>query len=120
MTEKTVQKLREVFLLDYTVEEACDHAEIAKQTYYNECHRNPAFMDEMARVQRGLIKAAKRVVAVEIIEKKNVRIALDFLKHRQPERYRTNIETESPIVGDITMILPGSKLHPRIICRGNE
>ena len=114
MTPEVVGKLREVFLLDYTVEEACDYAKIHKDTYYDHLKKNPEFSDEMARSQRGLVKAAKRAVAIEIYEKKNARIALDFLKHRQPERYRTRIEDAAPIAGNITVILPGSKPHPRI------
>lgn len=115
MTPEVVQKLREVFLLDYTIEEACDHAGIAKQTYYNEMKDNPDFVDEMDKAQRGLFKAAKRAIAIEIIEKKNAGVSLNFLKHRQSERYRTKNETDMPMVGNITMILPGSKAHPRII-----
>jgi len=119
MTPETVQKLREVFLLDYSIEEACDHAKIAKQTYYNECKRNPAFMDEMERSQRGLAKAAKRVVAKEILVKENARIAFDYLKSRQPERYNRRIDDEDAVPVGLpagsTIILPGSKPHPRIL-----
>lgn len=115
VTSEVTAKLREVFLLDYTVEEACDYAEISTKAYYRRFAKDEKFRGEMERSQRGLIKAAKRAVAIEIIEKKNARVALDFLKHRQPERFRTKIEDAAPIAGNFTLILPGSKPHPRII-----
>ena len=115
MTPEVVGKLREVFLLDYNVEEACQYAGIHKDTYYEYLKKNPEFSDEMAQAQRGLAKAAKRAVAIAIIEHKNARIALEYLKHRRPEEYRTKVEDLAPIARNITVILPGSKPHPRII-----
>ncbi len=115
VTPEATSKLREVFLLDYTVEEACDYAGISSKAYYRRLVQDEQFRGEMERSQRGLICSAKRAVAFEIYVNKNARIAFDYLKHREPERYSTKIRDASPITGNVTLILPGSKLHPRII-----
>lgn len=115
MTPETIGKLREVFLLDYNIQEACDYAGIHVDTYYEEKKRNPKFAEDMEKAQRALFMSAKTIVAGEIIVKKNPKMALDLLKHRQPERYRTKVETDPQPIGNITVILPGNKPHPRIL-----
>jgi hypothetical protein len=131
VTPEATSKLREVFLLDYNVEEACDHAGISTKAYYRRLAKDEGFRGEMERSQRGLSKAAKRVVATEIIVKGNARLAFDFLKHRQPERYRTKVGLDtrdsengtSVLPAGTVIVLPGAYPHPRIIPEnqiGNE
>ncbi len=115
VTPNVTSKLREVFLLDYTVEEACDYAEISTKAYYRKFKADEQFRGEMERSQRGLVMAAKRALAIEIYVKQNARISLDYLKYRVPQRYSTKIGDATPITRNITVILPGSKPHPRII-----
>ena len=115
ITIEATAKLRAAFSLDYTVEEACDFAEISTDAYYRKHVKSEDFRNEMAKAQRSLFKSAKRAIATEIVDGGNANMAMNFLKHRQSERYRTKNETDQPMVGNITMVLPGSKPHPRIL-----
>lgn len=49
--------------IDATVQEACAFAGISKAVYYDECKRNPAFLDRMERAQAFPFMLAKSTVA---------------------------------------------------------
>lgn len=123
VTPEATAKLREVFLLDYDVLEACDYAGISDDAYYRRYKKDKVFRGDMDEAQRGLFKSAKTVVATEIIVKKNARVALDVLKHRQPHRYRTKVDLgtgddehgRSVLPAGTIIVLPGSRPHPRIV-----
>ncbi len=115
-------KLREVFMLDYDVEEACDHAGITSKAYYRRFKKDEKFRGEMEEAQRSLFKSMKRNIATEVIVNKNARLSLDVLKHRQPHRYRTKVDLggdgehgASILPAGTVIVLPGDYPHPRII-----
>jgi len=63
MTIENVNKLKEVFALDGTIEEACYYAGISRQTYYDWIKRNDKLIDEFnALRERPVLKARQTVV----------------------------------------------------------
>lgn len=100
--EKVVGKLIEGFQNGFTVEEACRFAGIHKDTYYEECKRNPAFADEMDRAQDyPLILAKKRILTAIRDPESDDGLALKFLERRQRDRYSPKIINE--MTGDVTL-----------------
>jgi hypothetical protein len=100
--ETVVGKLIEGFKDDFTVEEACRFAGIHKDTYYEECKRNPSFADEMDRAQDyPLILAKKWVLNAIRNPESDDGLALKFLERRQRDRYSPKIINE--MTGDVTL-----------------
>ena len=96
MTALVVGILIEGFHDDFTVEEACRSAGIHKDTFYEECKRNPAFADEMARAQDYPLTLAKNRLFKTI--KSNApdagALALKLLERRQRDRYTPKMTLE--------------------------
>lgn len=119
MNAKTVSKLEEAYKCDFTNEEAWDHAGISKATYYRHYKADNRFRDRMDRAQRYALTLAKKTMMKQIEGTKDKagdgNLAMRLLERRQPERYRTKVETDPPVVlPPMTIILPGSRPHPRI------
>lgn len=88
MTLEVVGKLSTAFRDDFTIEEACRYAGIHKDTYYEECKRNPVFADEMLRQQDYPLTAAKNKLVREMQSPlADGTLALKFLERRQRDRY---------------------------------
>lgn len=118
MNPKTVAKLEEAFENDFTLEEAWDHAGISKATYYRHLDANDGFRDRMRRAQTFPLTLAKKTVLAQIKGSKDKpgdgSLGLRLLERRQPERYRTKVETDlPPPIPPMTIILPGAVGHPR-------
>jgi hypothetical protein len=79
-TDALVQKLREAFCMDFTITEACAYAGISRRAYYDECKRNPRFLDEMDRAQQVPFALAKNVLTKAIQEGDGV-FSLKWLKN---------------------------------------
>lgn len=62
MTDATVKKLEEAFLVGATDLEACVHAGISKQTLYNYCKDKPAFLDRKETLKNQPTLRAKIIV----------------------------------------------------------
>lgn len=102
ITEEVVRKLTEGFHDDFTVEEACRNAGIAKTTFYEECKRDPAFADEMDRAQDyPLILAKKRLLNAIKNPESDDGLSLKFLERRQRDRYSPKIIEEH--TGEVTL-----------------
>lgn len=114
VTPAIVQILTACFNHDFTIEEACSEAKISKVTYYAELKRNPKFLNEMARAQLVPILVAKRTIVTKI-QNGDGNLALRFLERRQPERYKLRSDVEVELPPNITVVIPGSKPHPRIL-----
>ncbi|MBI5414847.1 hypothetical protein HZA38_05035 [Candidatus Peregrinibacteria bacterium] len=82
-----VQKLKEAFRNDFTVEEACAYAGISKQTYYNWEREFSEFLDEMQRAQMFLRTEAKKILKKALLSDPNFKNALKFLERRMPAHY---------------------------------
>lgn len=62
MTEITVKKLEEAFLLGCTDVEACFAADISKQTLYTYQDNNPEFIDRKERLKSNPVFKARSVI----------------------------------------------------------
>ena len=63
LTDDTVNKLKEAFAIDASVEEACFYANISRQTYYNWVKDNKELGEEFDRLrQKPVLKARQEVV----------------------------------------------------------
>lgn len=64
--EDKTKKLEDLFALDVPVQVACSQVGISDQTYYNECNRNPQFLDRMKKAQNLVHVMAWRTIAKAI------------------------------------------------------
>lgn len=62
MTENTVKKLEEAFLMGCTDIEACLFADISKQTLYTFQEKNPEFVDRKEALKSNPVMKARKVV----------------------------------------------------------
>lgn len=115
--QKVVSKLEAAFCNDFTPQEAWDYAGVKKATYYKWLSKSEEFSDRMRRAQQYALTLAKRAVIGQIKgdsdRKPDGNLGLRFLERRQPERYRPRLDPEDMPTPPITVILPGSKDHPR-------
>lgn len=103
-----VQKVVSCLRMDWTIEEACRQAKIAKQTHYNRMDKNAWILDENGEklyykneveAAMGFANQVARSVWMKAIRDGNVKAAIKFLELRD-ERYRPKqetIDTTSPI-----------------------
>lgn len=83
-TECTVvRKLTEAFRNDFTIQEACSYAGIAKDTYYRWLKENEEFSDEIGRSKMFVLIQAKKVIAKSIAEG-SIKASKWFLERRDP------------------------------------
>lgn len=117
ITPEQVRKLEEAFQNDFTFDEAWDHADVRRSTYYDKLRDDTEFSDRMRRAQQFPLTLSKKTVFAQIkgTEEKpgDGALALRVLERRQPDRYRTKIESDAPPLPPLTLILPGMKDHPR-------
>lgn len=86
ITELTVKKLEEAFILGATVKEACFYANISKQTYYNWTAKNSELLDRFVRLREAPILRARKCLVDSF--KENPRLAMRYLE----KRHRLNSE----------------------------
>lgn len=105
MDDARINKLKEVFALDGTIEEACFFAEISVQTYYNWIEKNPELLEEFDRIRQTPILAARREVVNGIT--KNPEFSMRFLERKLPKEFglRTKIE-HSGVVSTLSGEIP--------------
>lgn len=84
MTEETVNKLEEAFLLGCTDEEACYYADISKQTLYNYQEKNPEFIDRKEGLKQRPFFLARQAVIKGF---SNPELALKFLERKKKDEF---------------------------------
>lgn len=116
-TPEVVSKLEEAFKDDFTDLEACDYAGISTKSYYRWMKKDTLFRDKMHRAQRAALTALKNSAFAQARgddrEQADGALAFRILQTRQRDRYATKQELEVPPLPPLTLILPGSKAHPR-------
>lgn len=83
---KCVRKLAWAFRNDYDVSEACEYAEVSRDTYYRRINKDEDFSDKMLEAQTYNISIAQ-VVVMRQIRAGDGNLALKLLERRCPERY---------------------------------
>ena len=92
MTPDTVQKLKDAFSIDATIEEACLYARISKQTFYNWKDDNADLFDEMEAL-RLTPTLAMRQAAVKL-GTGSYSTSMDYLTRKRPDEFGNRIKTE--------------------------
>ncbi len=120
ITDEEVRKLEAAFCNDFTIDEALDYAKVSRSTYYARMKSDTGFLDRMRRSQSYALTVAKKSMMAQIKgtgeEPGDGNLALRFLERRQPERYRTKIESDVPITpGGVTVIFGHGAPHPRFV-----
>jgi len=92
MTDLTLKKLEEAFLLGATDLEACLYAGISYQTLYTYQHNNPKFLDRKDLLKETPILKAR----TEVIKgfKGNPELALKFLERKRKGEFSLRTEVE--------------------------
>lgn len=85
-SEAVVGKLEIAFRNDFNVQEACDFAEINRDTFYEWIKNKPEFSDRMEAAKSHPKRMAKMKV-IKAIEEGDVDVAKWFLERRAKEEY---------------------------------
>jgi hypothetical protein len=91
MTELTVKKLEEAFLMGCTDVEACLFADISKQTLYNYQAENPSFIDRKAQLKTNPVMKARKVLLDAIDGQKDAKVA-QWMVEKQDGKARQSLE----------------------------
>jgi len=94
MTEETLQKLREGFLMGYSDEEACLYAEISPATLYNYQKDNPEYIEQKEQWKTNPILKAKKVID-EALDKKDRDTARWYLERKKKKEFGNNLDLTS-------------------------
>ena len=85
MTDLTVKKLEEAFLIGCSDIEACLVADISKLTLYNYQSEHPKFIDRKEMLKKTPTYNARKCVAEEIID--NPDMALKYLERKNKKEF---------------------------------
>lgn len=99
-TPETLDKLRNAFSIDSTIEEACFYAGIQESTYYNWKKKDPKGMEEIERLRNTPILKARRELVNGIVGFDN---ALKYLERKRKGEFSTRQEMDTNVhvnVGD--------------------
>lgn len=109
MTDEIVGKLEWAFMKGLNISEACDYAEIHRDTYYDYLNKNKEFSDKMQRAQTALQRRAKINLA-EKIENGDLAESKYFLERKCKDEFSPKQQIEHSGTGDFVFnILPASK-----------
>lgn len=101
--EEVVQKLEEIFKIDWTVDEACNYAWISRRIYYYRLEENEEFLHRMETAQQFPFILARKVL-IKWMTSKNENISLkawtEFLSRREPRYSNKTTEIQKPYEPD--------------------
>ena len=89
LTPETVNKLKEAFAIDASVEEACFYAEITRQTYYNWVDENPVLKEEFDRLREKPVLKARQTIVKNL---ENPEYALKYLERKRKSEWALRYE----------------------------
>ncbi len=105
ITPEVVKKLKQIFMYDGTVEEACLYAWISKVTYYAKVKKDANFLNEMNQARLYAYITAKKVL-IKSMESGNEAVAqkgaVEFLKRRD-KRYADKVEGTMWVDADVEL-----------------
>jgi hypothetical protein len=91
-TEDVIEKLEQIFRIDWTVSEACNYADIDQSTYHLQMNSNPKFFKKMSQAQEYPFILARKWL-FKNVQKEDMRAIETFLKRRD-WRYKDKVEVE--------------------------
>ena len=97
LTPEVVQKLREAFLRDCTVEEACYYADVIVSTYYNWIKRFPELLEEFNDCRNRPVLKAREVIT-NALEAGDRPTASWYLTKKVPDEFgeKSKVEVTTP------------------------
>jgi hypothetical protein len=108
MTEDTLKKLEDAFMLGCTDLEACLAADISTTTLYNYQNEHPEFVERKATLKENPIKIARVSVIKQMTEDGD--LALKFLERKKKDEFSLRTELTGKDGGqlfDLTSVLNG-------------
>lgn len=106
-----VKRLEEAFAMDCSIPEACAHANISKQTYYNWIKENPELLDRFDQLRQKPYLKARMTILKSL---KSAKHAEWYLERKKKEEFSTRHDITSggePITG-INYVLPNGNNNP--------
>lgn len=89
VTENVVNKLEEAFEMDCTIGEACLHAGISRQAYYDLIEKRPELLDRFDELRNSPVLNARRTVTKAI--KTNPDQAFRYLEKKAKREFGQNL-----------------------------
>ncbi len=89
LDESIIKKLEEAFKVGSSITQACTHAGISLQDFYNRMEKNKEFFDKMESARNFPFIFSKEAIFKAINSKDpnvSAKYALEFLKRRDPDR----------------------------------
>lgn len=90
-TEQTLCDLKYAFSMDYTVEQACHHANISKNSYYRWIKASNEFAEAMEKAKTDPIRAAKNTL-ITAAKNGDIKSARFLLERREKQNYAARQE----------------------------
>jgi len=88
--DEALEKVKEGFLLDFTIEQACFHAGIDPSTYYKWKQADPQFFEKFELFREDTKMKAKMTVHKHV--QRDPRLAIDYLSRVEKANYSTRSE----------------------------
>ena len=111
MTPETINKMKEAFAIDASIEEACFYAEISIQTYYNWIDKNPDLLEEFNRLRQRPVLAERREVVAGLQGDKHFSFA--YLKSKRKKEFSEIVGVEHS--GGLSNLSPADPEDDEII-----
>lgn len=104
ITKEVVGKLEYAFMKGFNISEACDYAEISRDTYYEKLKQSKEFSDKMEMAKTNLQRRAKINLA-EAIEGGDLNESKYYLERKCKDEF--SIKQEINLSGEINNPLAG-------------
>lgn len=91
-TDEVLDKLRQAFAIDATIDEACFYAGINSDTYYRWKKDNPSKYADIEALRNTPILAARQTLATAV--KTDAQTALKYLERKRRSEFATKTETD--------------------------
>lgn len=89
-TDEVLDKLRQAFAIDATIDEACFYAGINSDTYYRWKKENPSKYSDIEALRNTPILAARQTLATAV--KTDAQTALKYLERKRRTEFATRQE----------------------------
>lgn len=103
-TDAVVRKLELAFKNDFNISQACDYANISRDTYYDWLEKKKGFSDKMEAAKSHLIRQAKINIA-RAVKKGNLETSKFVLERRAKDEYSTKQDVD--MTANIPVVIEG-------------
>jgi hypothetical protein len=103
MTQDAILLLKQAFMWDATVEEACAHAEVSRNAFYEYLKKHPEFQNTVDTLRQHPTLKARQTV-VKSLEEPNM--AFRYLERKRKKEFGANVDITSDGKALPTPIIP--------------